>query len=106
MPIPAKIASIELVAPTMGPIRIALHIFDHVSWTVEFARKENVMKTLSKVFRNTLGLALQKKHGGKSRSKFVETTRCIVVVVVGRECCYTGMPRGGLISRDNFCGDI
>ena len=47
----------------------------------------------AKAFRNTLGLALQEKHGGKSRSRFVETRAVVnIIVVVGRDCCYTGEP--------------
>ena len=62
-PVTPRVASLEPVVPMMGPVRAALRDLDHVDLSLEFARRANVMKTVSMFlvgpFRNALRLALE-----------------------------------------------
>ena len=60
----------------------------------------------ARAFRNTLGLALQEKHGGKSWSRFVETRTGVDIIVVGRDCCYTGEPGEVLLAGTIFAATL
>ena len=57
-PVTPSVASLELVVPMMGPVRVALSDLDHVDLSLEFARRGNVVKTVPMFlvgpFRNAL----------------------------------------------------